>query len=78
MPAGSASPNSAKRMLPAGRAETIIRLRGTTFRARWNARRGPPEHSGTLYVGRRMLDGLVAANEVLTIAIGDDGRIELN
>lgn len=70
-------PNTAKRMLPADRADTIIRLRGTTtLRARWNARRGPPEHSGTLYIGRHMLDGLVDANEVITI--GDDGRIELN
>lgn len=33
---------------------------------------------GHALVGRRMLDGLVEANEVLTIAIGNDGRIELN
>jgi hypothetical protein len=71
-------PNTAKRMFPADRAGTIIRLRGTTVRARWNARRGPPERSGTLYIGRHMLDGLVEANEVLTITTGDDGRIELN
>lgn len=73
-----ATHNAAKRMLPAGRADTIIRLRGTTLRARWNARRGPPERSGTLYIGRGMLDGIVEANDVLTITIGDDGRIELN
>jgi hypothetical protein len=30
------------------------------------------------YIGHRMLDGLVDANEILTIAIGDDSRIELN
>lgn len=63
-------------MLPTDRADTIIRLRGTTLRARWNARRGPPERSGTLSV-RGMLDGLVKANEILTITItiGEDGRI---
>jgi DNA-binding IclR family transcriptional regulator len=71
-------PNTAKRILPADRADTIIRLRGTTLRARWNARRGPPERSGTLYIGRHMLDRLVEANELLTITTGDDGRIELN
>jgi DNA-binding IclR family transcriptional regulator len=71
-------PNAAKRMFPAGRADTIIRLRGTSVRARWNARRGAPERSGTLYVGRGMLDGLLEANEVLIITIGDDGGIELN
>jgi len=70
-------PNSAKRMFPADRADMIIRLRDTTLRARWNARRGPPELSGTLYVKRHMLDELVEDNEVLTITIGDDGRIEL-
>ncbi|MGH2945354.1 MAG: IclR family transcriptional regulator [Solirubrobacteraceae bacterium] len=71
-------PNCAKRILPADRAEMLIRLRGTILRARWNARRGPPERSGTLYIGRHMLDGLVDANEILTITIGDVGRIELN
>jgi hypothetical protein len=71
-------PNTAKRMFPTDRADTIIRLRGTTLRARWNARRGPPERSGTLYIGRHMLNGLVEANEILTIAIGDHGRVEFN
>jgi len=71
-------PNTAKRVFPADPADTVIRLRSTTLRARWNARRGPPERSGTLDIGRHMLDGLVDANEVLTIAIGDHGRIELN
>ncbi|MGH2947555.1 MAG: hypothetical protein ACRDPC_15100 [Solirubrobacteraceae bacterium] len=70
-------PSSVKPMLPADRCETILRLRGTTLRARWNARRGPPEYSGTLYVGRRILDRLVDPNEVLVIAVGNDGRIEL-
>jgi DNA-binding IclR family transcriptional regulator len=71
-------PNYAKHILPADRADTIIRLRGATLRARWNARRGPPEYSGTLYVNRHMLDRLVEDNEVLTITIDDDGHIELN
>jgi DNA-binding IclR family transcriptional regulator len=71
-------PNFAKRILPADRADTIICLRGTTLRARWNARRGPPEYSGTLYIRRHVLDRLVDENEVLTITVGDDGRIELN
>jgi DNA-binding IclR family transcriptional regulator len=70
-------PNAAKRMLPPGRADTTIHLRGTVLRARWNARRGPPERSGTLYVGRGMLNALVKANEVLTITLDEDGRIRL-
>jgi DNA-binding IclR family transcriptional regulator len=71
-------PNAAKQMLPPGRAETTINLRGTILRARWNARRGPPQRSGTLYIGRGMLNGLVEANEALTITTGDDGRIQLD
>jgi DNA-binding IclR family transcriptional regulator len=71
-------PNFAKHMFPGDRADTIIRLRGTTLRARWNARRGQPERSGTLYIGRHVLDRLVDDNEVLTITISDDGRIELH
>jgi DNA-binding IclR family transcriptional regulator len=71
-------PNAVKPMLPADRCETILRLRGTTLRARWNARHGPPEYSGTLYVGRHILDRLVDPDEVLTIAVGNDGRIELS
>jgi DNA-binding IclR family transcriptional regulator len=71
-------PNSVKPMLPADRCETILRFRGTTLRARWNARHGPPEYSGTLYVGRHILDRLVDPNDVLTIALGNDGRIELS
>jgi len=59
-------PNTAKRVFPPDTADTVIRLRGTTLRAQWNARRGPPEHSGTLYIGRHMLDGLVDTNEILT------------
>jgi hypothetical protein len=71
-------PNTAKRIFPAGKTNTIIRLRGTTVRARWNARRGRPERSGTLYVDLYTLKRLVEGNEVLAITIGDDGRIELN
>lgn len=71
-------PNSVKPMLPADGCETILRLRGTTLRARWNARHGPPEYSGTLYVGRHILDRLVDRNEVLMVAVGNDGRIELS
>jgi DNA-binding IclR family transcriptional regulator len=71
-------PNAAKRILPADGAGVVIRLRGATLRARWNTKRGPPERSGTLYVGRGMLNGLVQADDILTIAIARDGHVELN
>jgi hypothetical protein len=63
-------------MFPTDRADTTIRLRGMTLRARWNPR--TPEHSGTLYVGRHTLTRLVANNEILTITTGNDGHTEVN
>lgn len=71
-------PNAAKRLFPVDTADTTIRLRGTTVRARWNPRRGLPEYSGTLHVRRRMLQRLIDANETLAVTVASDGRIELH
>ena len=69
-------PRSAKHLLPAGKADVGVSVRGTPLRARWDPRLGPPERSGVLGFGRSKLDTLVDAEDVLTIAV-EDGHLRL-
>jgi hypothetical protein len=68
-------PRRTKALLPAGRGEVQVRVRGQVLHAHWDPRNGPDrERSGMVSFGKGQLAGLVQAGEVLAVRT-EDGDI---
>jgi hypothetical protein len=71
-------PPATKKLLPTGRAELQVRIRGTTLAAHWYPRIGPDRpRAGLLRFGRGRLELLIGENDVLSVSLGDAGMFEL-
>jgi len=70
-------PRASKSLFPEDRCDIEIALRGHSMVVRWNPRYGPPERSGTLGIGKEILNGLVRIDDVLQVTINDAGIWEL-
>lgn len=60
-------PGSSKSLFPSERSNIQIRLRSEDLTVRWDPRFGPPERSGTLGIGKAVLNSLVEPDETLTV-----------
>lgn len=60
-------PRSTKYLLPSEKSQLDVVFKGTPLRARWDPRLGPRERSGTIGVGRSVLEAKGKAGEVLHI-----------
>jgi len=73
----SINTSSAKSLLPDQACEVTIVLRGRELRCAWDPRMGPDrQRSGVLKVGRALSE-IVNENDILNVAIADDGRFTL-
>ncbi|WP_326545315.1 PIN domain-containing protein [Mycolicibacterium sp. ND9-15] len=71
-------PADTKPVLPDTKGVVQIVLRGLDIEVRWDPRNGPDRpRSGVLGVGSARLASAVAENEILTVALSPEGRIEL-
>lgn len=71
-------PSRSKEVFPGGPATVRLVLRGRAVDARWNPRMGPDrERSGTLLVGREVLQELVPVGTILIVEDVVGGTLEL-
>lgn len=70
-------PRASKSLFPEERCDIEIALRGHSMNVRWDPRYGPPERSGTLGVGKEILNRMVRIDETLQVTVNDDGVWEL-
>jgi hypothetical protein len=72
-------PRAAKTLFPCQRVQVDAVLRGREMRGRCDPRVGPDrERSGVLAFGRGKLDGVVSADDVLSVRVRSDGRVVLD
>jgi hypothetical protein len=66
-----------KAILPRGRTDITVLLRGRILTCRWDPRYGPPERSGVIRVGKPAARELLQAGDVLAVSVTSRGIVEL-